>query len=204
MKVYHITYGGRVSDGMKGCPALSSLQLRGALHHLKGRYRWRDRALLTLGVRTGLRISELLSLQVGHVWNEDAVRSRVYLPRRFSKSKRAGNSIVIHEEAAAALAKWLEIRGTENREDWLFNSQRNYSRPLGRRWASRILHRAFIAAGRRRNGRYPLHEKDVCWKSSSGAKRRLVQTIQGNAPYVSFDNLEVFELPTRRDRPSDS
>ena len=48
---------------------MSSKELKLALASLNGRYALRDRALIILGVRSGLRISELLALKVGQVWN---------------------------------------------------------------------------------------------------------------------------------------
>jgi integrase len=132
---------------MKGCPPLSPKEFRLALRALKGRYRWRDRALLILGIRTGMRISELLSLQVGQVWDGAAVRPRVYLDRRDSKCKLSGSSIIIHPKAAAALVKWINHRSTVHPEDWLFPSQRCPKSALGRQAAWLILHKAFLTAG---------------------------------------------------------
>ena len=64
---------------MIGCPALSPKELKLALANLNGRYALRDRAIVTLGVRTGLRISELLSIKVGQVWDGKATVARFYL-----------------------------------------------------------------------------------------------------------------------------
>ena len=132
---------------MKGCPPLSPKEFRLTLRNLKGRYRWRNRALLILGIRTGLRVSELLSLHVGQVWDGAAVRPRVYLDRQDSKCKMSGSSIVIHPKAAVALAKWIQSRGKTSPEDWLFPSQRCPGQPLRRQAAWLFLHEAFIAAG---------------------------------------------------------
>jgi integrase len=64
---------------MIGCPALSPKELKLALASLNGRYALRDRALIILGVRSGLRISELLALKVGQVWNGQKVVARFYV-----------------------------------------------------------------------------------------------------------------------------
>lgn len=139
--------GGTYLEVMIGCPPLSPKEVRLALCHLRGRHRWRDRALLTLGIRTGLRLSELLSLTIGQVvWNGSAVRPRIYLDRQDSKGKMAGSSIVVHPKAAVALAKWIGKRGATHPDDWLFTSQRCPGQPLRRRAAWLILHKAFIAA----------------------------------------------------------
>jgi integrase len=57
---------------MTGCPALSPKELKLALANLRGRHALRNRALVILGVRTGLRISELLVLKIVRCgWEND-------------------------------------------------------------------------------------------------------------------------------------
>jgi len=58
---------------MIGCPALSPKQLRLTLKNLNGQHALRNRALVMLGVRSGLRISELLALKVGRVWDGNGI-----------------------------------------------------------------------------------------------------------------------------------
>jgi len=132
---------------MIGCPALSPKELKLALASLNGRYALRDRALIILGVRSGLRISELLALKVGQVWNGQKVVARFYITRDATKGKHAGASIVMHPDAAEALAAWIEsgclIDGPNG---YLFPSQHKAGR-LGRKGAWKVLHRAFKAAG---------------------------------------------------------
>jgi integrase len=132
---------------MKGCPALTPRQVRLALRHLRGRYRWRNRALLILGIRTGLRISEALRLKVGQVWDGTEILARAYVQRECTKGKRNGASLVIHPKAAVALKKWIMSRGPVSAEDWLFPSQVRPNQPLGRHAGWDILHQAFVASG---------------------------------------------------------
>jgi integrase len=138
-----------LSDGMHsiGCPALTPKQVKKSLSLLKGRYRWRNRALVTLGIRTGLRISELLALRVVDVVTPAGTRERIYVARRNTKGKNHGASIILHPQAAKAIAKWISVRRNVDPEDWLFPSQMRPDRALGRKSAWAILHRAFIAAG---------------------------------------------------------
>jgi site-specific recombinase XerD len=132
---------------MLGCPPLSPKQTRLTLKNLKGRYRWRDRAIVVLGIRSGMRISEILSLKVENVWTGTSTRERIYLGRKNSKGKDRGDSIVLHPKAAAAIAKWIQSRGTVSGGDWLFPSQRCPGRALGRKSAWAILHDALLQAG---------------------------------------------------------
>jgi integrase len=131
----------------RGCPALTPKQVKKSLSLLRGRYRWRDRALVTLGIRTGLRISELLALRVGDAATPAGIRDRIYVARKNTKGKNHGASIIVHPQAAKAVAKWISVRGTVKADDWLFPSQMRRARPLGRKSAWAILHRAFVAAG---------------------------------------------------------
>jgi integrase len=187
--------------GMKGCPPLTAKQYRVALRHLRGRHRWRDRALLVLGVRTGLRISELLSLRVGQVSSGASILPRLYLERKDSKGKRTGASIVVHREAAAALAKWIQTRGPVQAEDWLFPSQRCPNMPMVRHTGWYILHHAFIAAGVA-----GMAGSQVCRKSFSanvyralkGDLFRLSKALRHTSPlttlaYLSFRQEEIDE-----------
>jgi integrase len=132
---------------VRGCPALTPVQYKLAKRGLRGRHRWRNRALLVLMVRTGLRISEALALRVEQAWDGKAVVPRLYLNRKDTKGKRTGASIIIHPEAAAALAKWLQTRENVDGSEWLFPSQVRPDQPIVRHTGWQILHDAFIAVG---------------------------------------------------------
>jgi integrase len=132
---------------MIGCPALSPKELKLALAILNGRYALRDRALIILGVRSGLRISELLALKVSQVWDGERVVTRFYITRDATKGKHAGASIIMHPDAADALTIWIESAALiDGPNGYLFPSQRQGGR-LGRKAAWKVLHRAFKAAG---------------------------------------------------------
>ncbi len=133
---------------MIGCPALTPKELKLALANLHGRYALRDRALVTLGVRTGLRISELLALKVGQVWDGKRTVARFYVAGQATKGKHAGASIVLHPDAAKAVARWIKAGGlAANPQGYLFPSQKNAGRRLGRKSAWGLLHSAFQKAG---------------------------------------------------------
>jgi integrase len=132
---------------MIGCPALSPKELKRALANLNGRHASRNRALVVLGVRSGLRISELLALKVGQVWDGENVMGRFYISRRDTKGKRLGASIVMHPDAARALTHWINTGGlAANPQGYLFPSQWKSGR-LNRKSVWKVLHRAFRKAG---------------------------------------------------------
>jgi integrase len=92
---------------MKGCRPLTEAEVAQLRQSFGGRYGRRDQALFLLGVKSGFRISELLSLQVGDVWRGQQVVERVTVHRRHMKRQLEGRTVLLHPEARAALAAWL-------------------------------------------------------------------------------------------------
>ncbi len=87
--------------------------------------------MVTLGVCTGLRISELLSIKVGQVWDGKATVARFYVARQNTKGKHAGASIVLHPDAAKAVTRWVKAGGlAANLHGYLFPSQKHGGRRL--------------------------------------------------------------------------
>jgi integrase len=113
-----------------------------------GRYAARDKALFLLGLKTGFRISELLSLTVGDVWQHGQFVDRVAVQRRHMKGKGQGRSVPLHPEAKTALASWLmemnRLREVTP-ETFLFLSHKGQNQPLRRAQAHHILQEAYQA-----------------------------------------------------------
>jgi integrase len=76
-----------------------------------GAYATRNKALFLLGVRTGFRVSELLSLQVEDVCQHSQVADRVTVRRANMQKKIEGRTVVLHPEAKAAVAAWVAEAG---------------------------------------------------------------------------------------------
>ncbi|MFA6318489.1 MAG: tyrosine-type recombinase/integrase [Elusimicrobiota bacterium] len=111
----------------------------------------RDRALFLLGVRSGFRVSELLSIRVQDVLERSgAVAGRVYVQRKSMKGRVSGRAVVLHAEAREAVGAWIsELReaGALNLEAPLFVSRKGESRPISRVQAWRILATGYARAG---------------------------------------------------------
>lgn len=186
---------------MRGCIAITPVQVVAVAACLAPR----DRALFVVGVRTGFRITELLSLSVGDVWTGECVRDSIAVRRSRMKGKASGRSVVLHAEAKAALELYLQIRiGKEVGESLLteplFLSRKGGS--LGRKSAWRVIHAALVAAGVAGvRGQLGTH---VMRKTFAGVVydklgRDLVKTqralghrsIQSTALYLSFDESEI-------------
>lgn len=106
----------------------------------------RDRALFLLGIATGYRISELLSLRIKHVYEFGRVRDQIAIPKVVMKGKKGGRSCWLHPDAQVAIRDWLEVLGTENVEVFLFRSKKGYNQAISRAQAWRVLKQAFAAA----------------------------------------------------------
>ena len=135
---------------MRGCRALTDDEVALVSKSFSGTYAARDKALFVLGVKSGFRISELLSLTVGNVWQHGQFVERVAVQRRHMKGKTQGRSVILHPEAKGALARWLmtlQRGGTVTPDTCLFPSRKGHNRPLRRGQAWYILCQAYEANG---------------------------------------------------------
>lgn len=80
---------------MKGCRPLTDHEYQALKNALKPR----DRCILVLGVRSGFRISEILSLNVSDVFDGTNARQTIQLHRCNTKGKTEGRTVPMHPEA---------------------------------------------------------------------------------------------------------
>jgi site-specific recombinase XerD len=116
----------------------------------------RDQALIVTGLNTGFRITELLSLNVGQVWERGRVRPRVTVTRCHLKNGRGrrrksltSRTVPLNAAAAAILEQYLFARfdsGPADPNAPLFPSQRKGMR-MSRWRANVIVHLVVRAAG---------------------------------------------------------
>ena len=130
---------------MKGCRPFSDAEVALVLEHLTGPYALRDRALFLLGVRSGFRISELLSLRRCDIVTRSGIAERVSVARKNMKKKVEGRTVLIHPEAREALAMWmvqLYELGYMTPECFVFQSRTGGNAAISRVQAYRILSKA--------------------------------------------------------------
>ena len=135
---------------MKGCRPLSEAEIAAVLQALDGPYALRDRALFLLGVKSGFRISELLSLRLLDVMRTGKLLDRVGVARRNLKKKLEGRTVLLHPEARAALALWVEGLRAQvymTSDTFVFQSRKGHNAALSRVQAYRILQVAYERAG---------------------------------------------------------
>jgi len=130
---------------MKGCRPLTEEEVDVLQRSFGGRYAARDKALFLLGVKSGFRISELLSLRVGDVCQHGHLVDRVTVQRRHMKKKVEGRTVLLHPEAKSALAAWLLTLQQSpgcTAQTFVFRSHKGHNRPISKVQAWRILHEA--------------------------------------------------------------
>lgn len=132
---------------MKGCRALTSGEVRLISHSFYGKYENRNRALFLLGCKTGLRISELLSLKIKDVYQDGRVKTEIEVRRANTKGRKSGRIVYLNNATArTALENWLrDLRNLDyyRAEDaYVFQSRKGCNQPISRRQACRILEQA--------------------------------------------------------------
>jgi integrase len=133
---------------MKGCRALTEAEVALVQRSFGGTYAARDKALFLLGVKSGFRISELLSLRVADVQPHSQIADQVTVRRRHMKTQREGRTVPLHPDAKAALAAWLlQLRRLRDvtPQTYVFQSRKGVNRPITKVQAWRILHEAVVA-----------------------------------------------------------
>jgi len=130
---------------MRGCRPLNDEEVYDVSRSFWGEHARRDRALFLLGVKSGFRISELLSLRLRDVVQAGRLVERVTVERRNMKKKLEGRTVLLHPEARAALAAWLDELGKFwelTGDTFIFQSRKGGNRSITRVQAYRILHEA--------------------------------------------------------------
>lgn len=135
---------------MKGCRPLSAEEVLQVAASFTGDDAQRDKTLFILGVMSGFRISELLSLRIRDVVQNKRVRSEVEVQRRNMKGKHESRQVFLNpqaQEAVLQLVHILQKRGVWNHDSYLFKSRQGKNSPITRVRAYQILSRAFSLCG---------------------------------------------------------
>jgi len=128
--------GGKAEELSKGDVKRIDKLLTGERHEL------RNRALLYLGLGSGMRISEMVGLKVGAVAPHGKVVDRVILEKHSTKSKKS-RTVAISRQAVKHLSVYLESRCMPGQEEPLFPSQKHPRRPMNTSWAIQLLQKMF-------------------------------------------------------------
>lgn len=126
---------------MKGCRPLTDQEFDKVISVIDGRYALRDKLLVIMGCKMGVRITELLSLKVADVYQHGTIPTHITFKRRSVKGKRAGRSIPVHPTVRTALTDFLS-KGQPATDSFLF-AGRGGSKSISRQQAWNICEQAF-------------------------------------------------------------
>jgi integrase len=167
---------------MKGCKPLTDAEIDSILAHMTS---LEDRCLFILGVKTGFRISELLSLRVQDVVQYGKIKDTITVNRASMKGKACSRSVVLHAAAKETLEAYLGARILDH--PLVFT----YSRITAWRRLKTASHKAHVM------GHVSTHSmrKSFAKKVYEALDHDLVQTqramghanVQSTVSYLSFD-----------------
>lgn len=143
---------------MKGCRPLTDEEIAAVMGAFSGVFEHRNRALFMLGLKTGFRISELLSLRVCDLIAEGKVVKHVTVDRRNMKGGKAegtptkadSRTVPLHRETHPHILAWCEDmqrQGYRRTDNHFFQSRKAGDAPLDRKQAWKALTDAYRAVG---------------------------------------------------------
>jgi integrase len=130
---------------MKGCRPLTDQEVEEIIQSLTGQYYKRNRAMFIVGVKSGFRISEILSLKIGDVVLNKRIVDTVHVRRCNMKKKTEGRTIPLNPAAKTALGEWIKQLnefGFTSHDIYLFRSRKGENKPISRIQAWRIIKKA--------------------------------------------------------------
>src|SRR5512137_2672592 len=116
---------------MKGARAFTNEEIADIKNSFWGKYEVRDRSLFLIGLYTGARISELISLNVGDVLQHGKVVKTLELRKGITKGKKT-RQIPLNIEARETIESLIEWKKA-NSETIEFDAPLFASRKQGRR-----------------------------------------------------------------------
>lgn len=145
---------------MKGTRPLDNTEIQKVSDCFEGTYEVRNRSLFMLGVSTGGRISELLSLTIGDVYQNGQPVGDLLFDKSIVKGGENSRAVPVNidgRDAVDALIAWHREKYRKIRPSRpLFPSRnRNGSVPMNRQTAHEMLKKAFVKAGL--NGKLATH-----------------------------------------------
>lgn len=128
---------------MRGSRPLTSEEVALIKKSFTGRFAERNNALFTLGINTGFRVSEILSLKLGDVLEESGkIKSRITVRRRSMKGSKTSRNVLLNGQAKETMKSWIrkmQQNGFIHKEDPIFYSEKRPGRSLTRNHVWSIL-----------------------------------------------------------------
>ena len=184
---------------MRGCRPLTDGEIEVVLGHLSAPELKREKAMFVLGIRTGLRLSSLLSLRIEDISIQGKVRDRIRVRRATTKGKRSGYDMALHPQAVQALQEYLDV--LQKVAGYVFEGRypkTRMSRCQGWRILKEIFEEVGLEGGYGELGAHVLR-KSFCRLIYSALLNDLVRTsyamrhrsVSTTVQYISFKEEEV-------------
>jgi len=189
---------------MKGCRPFTNEEVNLLSQSFGGKFALRDQTLFTLGVLSGFRVAELLSIQIKDVYQHDQIVDRVTVKRKSMKGQVQSRTVILHNDAKIILGEWIHemAKTIDIHPDYfVFKSRKGANKPISRVQALRILRDAFDSCeivgqlgthSMRKTFANNVHEKlgrDLHKTQQALGQRNITTTIQ----YLSFRQEDIDE-----------
>ena len=136
---------------MKGSRPLTKEEIKKIKSLFSGCMHKRNLSLFLLGANTGFRISELLSLRLDDVLEEDGrIKSRLTVTRKNMKGNKSGRTVLLNNAGKKGIAPWLiELKRMDviHKDDFVFRSKNGPNRAISRVQVWKILNTVYRSAG---------------------------------------------------------
>ncbi len=170
----------------KQAKILSEAQIRAALGQVEHlRYRDRDRAMILLSVKAGLRAKEIASLTWAMVTDaEGTIGDAIYLTNSASKGKGGGRTIPLNAALREALMSLKRARGNEAGPSLrIIHSERGegYSAASVQVWFARLYGKLGFTGASSHSGRRTFITRAARKIIEAGGSLRDVQELAGHA-----------------------
>lgn len=128
---------------MQGNRPLSNEEVTQCLNAFKGKYSLRNKTLFVVGLNTGFRISELLSLKIKDVIPYSKVTDYLTVKRKNMKGRFCSRTVILNDQSKEYLNRYLDnyvkIFGVFDKDLYLFKSQKTSNKAISRRQATKVL-----------------------------------------------------------------
>ena len=175
---------------MKGARHLSKVEIQNLAQSFYGEYEVRNRTLFLLGLNIGTRISELLALNVGDVWQYGKPVAILELRKAITKGKKT-RQIPLNDQAKEVITefiRWKESQGEDlSLNAPLFTSRKGNGR-LSRIQAHMILKESFQAS--ECSGKVSTHSLRKSFAKAllvSGNNLRAIQILLGHTSLATTE-----------------
>jgi integrase/recombinase XerD len=137
----------------------------------------RDRVIFAIGIYTGMRISEIMSLRQDQVFTAEGVKYQISV-YRLKKKNTVYSDIPINPKLRQLL---IDYRGVVPPSEWLFPSDESISGHLSRTRAHNILSEAFKTLKLDGAKTHSMRRTLLTTLSRAGVPLRTVQEISGHS-----------------------